>query len=70
MKKLLWVSLSMLCIASACKTKKTKTDTTVKKDSANIIWEAPVPASNNPDKYDSLKNELNKRRQQKKKKKN
>jgi hypothetical protein len=28
----------------------------------------PLPASENPDKYDSLKNELNKRRQEKKKK--
>lgn len=67
MKKLLWVSISILFVSSACKTKKTKTDEVVK-DSLNVIWEAPKPASENPNKYDSLKNELNKRRQQKKKK--
>ncbi len=68
MKKLLWVTVSILLTVSACKTKKTQTpEKDIQADTAKI-WQAPTPASDNPKKYDLLKNELNKRRQQKKKK--
>lgn len=64
MRKLLLASISTLLLVVSCKTQNTKTGNEPCEDS---IWEAPTPASNNLDKYDSLKHELNKRRQQKQK---
>lgn len=66
MRKLLWAIASIIFIVSACKTKKAKECEQVA-DTASI-WQAPTPASDNPQKYDSLKHELNKRRQKKKNK--
>ncbi len=66
MRKLLWVIVSLFLITISCKTKKTKTtDNDVQVDTVVVH---PLPASENPAKYDSLKNELNKRRKEKQKK--
>lgn len=66
MRKLLWASISIILFSTSCKTKKTRTNECDKQ--VDTVLEMPLPASENPDKYDSLKNELNKRRQEKKKK--
>lgn len=66
MRKLLWISSSILFLVTACKTKKIQADDTKQTDT--VVTEMPLPASENPSKYDSLKHELNKRRQEKKKK--
>ncbi len=63
MKKLLLATLSLSLFFAACKSNKNAT-----KDEAapcDSIWEAPMPANENPDKVDSLKHELNKRRKNK-----
>lgn len=68
MRKLLWAIASVIFIVSACKTKKAKAKGCEQVADTASIWQAPAPASDNPQKYDSLKHELNKRRQKKKNK--
>lgn len=65
MRKLLWVIASLFLLVISCKTKKTKTSDNDTRVDTVVVH--PLPASENPTKYDSLKNELNKRRQNKKK---
>lgn len=62
MKKLLLAILSLPLFLSACKSNKDATNEAISSDS---IWEAPMPANENPAKVDSLKQELNKRRKNK-----
>jgi uncharacterized lipoprotein len=61
MKKLL-LAVSILAVITSCKTKK---ETSQPAKTADSVWEAPKPAVDNPQQYDSLKNELNKRRKTK-----
>lgn len=62
MKKLLLATLSLPLFLAACKSNKNATKEEAATDS---IWEAPMPANENPVKVDSLKHELNKRRKNK-----
>jgi uncharacterized lipoprotein len=61
MKKLL-LAVSVLSFITSCKTKK---ETAQPEKNADSVWEAPKPGVDNPQQYDSLKKELNKRRKNK-----